>query len=141
MEFKIHELKLILKPNQELEFLGSAINTKNKTISINKDQPEHTILKTKNLSSDSSPSIRKLPSVIGPLISLFPAIPFGKLHYQNLEKEKTKFFKKSTSNYEAKACMSTFVTDELKWWLHAILNAMNNINILQVDFVISTDAS
>lgn len=68
MEFKIHELKLILKPNQELEFLGSAINTKNKTIYINKDQPEHTILKTKNLSSDSSPSIRKLPSVIGPLI-------------------------------------------------------------------------
>ena len=130
LEFKIHELKLILKPNQELEFLGSVINTKNKTISINKDQSEHTIIKTKNLSSDSSPSIRKLPSVIGPLISLFPAIPFGNLHYRNLEKEKTKFLKKSASNYEAKVRISTFATDELKWWLHAILNAMNNINIL-----------
>ena len=141
LEFKIHELKLILKPNQELEFLGSVINTKNKTISINKDLSEHTILKTKNLSSGSSPSIRKLPSVIGPLISLFPAIPFGNLHHRNLEKEKTKFLKRSASNYEAKVRMSTFATDELKWWLHAILNAMNNINILQVDFGISTDAS
>ena len=31
--------------------------------------------------------------------------------------------------------------EELKWSLHAIPNTMNNINIPQVDFKISTDAS
>ena len=94
--FEIHEQKSILKPTQELEFLGFVINSKNMTISINKDKSKHTILKIKNLLTDPSLSIRKLTSVIGSLISLFPAIPFGKLHYPNLEKEKTEFLKKST---------------------------------------------
>ena len=31
--------------------------------------------------------------------------------------------------------------DELKWWLHAIPNAINNINITQVDFEICTNVS
>ena len=93
------------------------------------------------MSSDPSPSIRELASVIGPIISLLPAIPFLKLHYQNLEKEKTEFLKKSAWNLEAKVCISTFATNELKWWLHVIPNAINNINIPQVDFEISTDAS
>ena len=35
--FEIHEQKSILKPTQELEFLGFVINSKNMTISINKD--------------------------------------------------------------------------------------------------------
>ena len=35
--FEIQEQKSILKPTQELEFLGFVINSKNMTISINKD--------------------------------------------------------------------------------------------------------
>ena len=81
-----------------------------------------------------SPRIRKLASVIGSIISLFPAIPILKLHYRNLEKEKTEFLKKSAWNFEAKICTSTFATNELKWWLHVIPNAINNINIPQMDF-------
>ena len=34
----------------------------------------------------------------------------------------------SAWNFEVKVCTSTFATDELKWWLHAIPNATNNIN-------------
>ena len=63
------------------------------------------------------------------------------MHYQNLEKEKTEFLKKSAWNFETKVCISTFAIDELKWWLHAIPNAINNINIPQVDFEVSTDTS
>ena len=63
--------------------------------SINRDKSEHTILKIKNPLSDPSPSIRKLASVIGSLIFLFPTIPFGKFHYQNLEKETTELLKNS----------------------------------------------
>ena len=139
--FKIHEQKSILKPIQELQFLGFVINSKNMTISINKDKSEHTTLKIKYLLSDPSPSIKTLASVIGSLISLFPVIPFGKLHYRNLEKEKTEFFKKSAWDFETKVCISTFAIDELKWRLHAIANAINNINIPQVDSEVSTDAS
>ena len=63
------------------------------TSSTDKDKFEHIILKMKNLLCDPSPSMKKLASVIGYLISIFPDIPFGKLHYQNLKKEKTEFLK------------------------------------------------
>ena len=68
---KILEQKSILKPTQELEFLGFVINSKNMTISINKDKSGHTMLKIKSLLSGPSPSIRELASAIRSLISLF----------------------------------------------------------------------
>ena len=138
--FKIHDTHT-LKPTQELEFLGFVINFKNMIIFTNKDKSEHIILKIKHLLSDPSPSIRKLASVIGSLIFLFSVIPFGKLHFRSLEKEKTEFLKQAAWNFEAKVSISTFETEELKWWLHAIPNAINNKNVPQVDFEISTDVS
>ena len=102
MRFKIHEQKSILKPTQELEFLGFVINSKNMTISKNKDKSKHILLKIKNLLSDPSPSTRKLVSVIGSLISIFPAVPFGKLHYRNGEKEKIEFLKRQLGIWKQK---------------------------------------
>ena len=104
------------------------------TISINKDKSGHTMLKIKSLLSGPSPSIRKLASGIGSLISLFPAILFGKLHCQNLKQEKAEFLRKSAWSFETKVCICTFATDELKWWLHAVPNALINLNTPQVDF-------
>ena len=36
----------------------------------------------------SNKKIRDLASAIGTLVSLFPAMPFGKLYYRNFEKGK-----------------------------------------------------
>ena len=138
--FKIHDTHT-LKPTQELEFLGFVKNSENMIIFTNKDKSEHIIIKIKNLLSDPSPSIRKLASVIGSLISLFPVIPFGKLHFRSLEKEKAEFLKQAARNFEAKVCISTFETEKLKWRLLAIPNAINNKNVPQADFEISTDIS
>ena len=56
-------------------------------------------LNIKNLLSEPSPSIRKLASVIGSLIYLFPAIPFGKLRNQNFEKRNNSIFKRGSSGF------------------------------------------
>ena len=44
-----------------------------------------------------APTIRRLPSIIGSVISLFTAIPLGRLHYRVLEREKIYLFRKALS--------------------------------------------
>ena len=87
--FTIHEAKSILKPTQKIEFLGFVIDSTSMTVTINKDKMIAITNKIKLLMATTFPTIRRLASVIGSVISLFPAIPLGKLHYRALEKDKT----------------------------------------------------
>ena len=92
--FAIHEGKSILNPTQEIEFLGFVFNLVTMPISITKGKTEAIIFKIRRFLENKFPTIRELASVIGSVISLFPAIQFGKLHYRALEKDKTNALKK-----------------------------------------------
>ena len=87
--FIVHEKKSVLKPTQKIEFLGFIIDSNSMTIEINREKAEHILLKIRKFLQNPSPTIRKLASVVGSVISIFPAIPLGKLHYRALEKEKS----------------------------------------------------
>ena len=62
-------------------------------VKINPKKSHIIIEKIKNFLDHKKATTRKLASVIGSCISLFSALPLGKLHYGNLEKEKTKALK------------------------------------------------
>ena len=70
------------------------------TISITKGKTEAIILKIRRLLENKFPTIRELASVIASVISLFPAIPFGKLDYRALEKDKINAFKNFAGNFD-----------------------------------------
>ena len=57
------------------------------TVRINPIKSQKNMEKTKNFLDYQKPTTRGLLSVISLCISLFPALPLGKLHYRNLEKE------------------------------------------------------
>ena len=99
------------------------------------------MLKIRTFLQNPSPTIRKLASVVGSVISIFPTIPLGKLHYRALEKEKIPSLKEKCGNYESKILCLNNATEDLKWWLGAIPNDINNINTPQAGFEINTDAS
>ena len=69
-------------------------------ISITKRKTEAIVSKLIRLLENKSPTIRKLSSVTGSVISLFPAITFDKLHYRALEKYKTTALKTFTGNFD-----------------------------------------
>ena len=140
--FIVHEKKSVLKPTQKIEFLGFIIDSNSMTIEINREKAEHILLKIRKFLQNPSPTIRKLAFVVGSVISIFPAIPLGKLHYRALEKEKISLLKEKCGNYEAKILsLNKHAIEDLKWWLGAIPNAKNNINTPQADFVINIDVS
>ena len=64
------------------------------TVTISKDKMIAITSKIKKLMATAFPTIRQLTSVIGSAISLFPAVPFVKLYYRALEKDKTVALKK-----------------------------------------------
>ena len=81
-------------------------------------------------------------NVIGSVISLFPAIPFGKLHYRALEKDKTDALKKFAGNFDKQISQIGYKASmELPWWLKEIPKVCTNIHLPKVDFAIHTDAS
>ena len=86
--FTIHEAKSILKPSQQIEFLSFIIDSTKMTVTISKDKMIAITNKIKKLMAATFPTVRRLASVIGSVISLFPAVPLGKLHYRALEKTK-----------------------------------------------------
>ena len=115
--FAIHEGKSILNPTQEIEFLGFMFSSVTMTISVTKGKTEVIILKIRRLLENKSPTIRELASVIGSVISLFSAIPFGKLHYRALEKDKSNALKKFAGNFDKQISQVRYKASmELHWW-------------------------
>ena len=143
MGFTIHERKSVLIPTQKTEFLGFLIDSRNMSISINEEKVDTLILKIRKFLNISAPTIRQLSSIIGSVISLFPAIPLGRLHYRALEREKNSLLRKAGGNFDVKInSLNEFVKDDLNWWLESIPKAMADILLPEVDFIINnTDAS
>ena len=64
------------------------------------------------------------------------------LYYQDLEKENISLLEEKCGNHEAKiSSLNKRVIEDLKWWLKAIPNAINNINTPKVDFEINTNVN
>ena len=112
------------------------------TVTISKDKIIGITNKIKKLMATIFPTIRQLGSVIGSVISLFPAVPLGKLHYRALEKDKTVPLNKASGNFDKTvAKISVKAIAELNWWLTKIPHVRRNIHPPDIDFTIHTDAS
>ena len=140
--FTIHERKSVLIPTQKIVFLGFLIDSRNMSISMNEEKANHLILKIRKFLSISASTIRHLSSIIGSVISLFPAIPLERLHYRVLEREKIPLLWKASGNFDVKInSLNEFVKDDLNWWLESIPKATVDILLSEVDFIINADAS
>ena len=119
--FTTYGRKSILIPTQKIEFLGFLIDSRNMTIFISEEKTDHLILKRRKFLSTAAPTIRQLSSIVGSVISLFPAIPLGRLHYRVLEREKISLLRKAGGNFNVKInSLNEFVKDELNWRLEPI---------------------
>ena len=63
------------------------------------------------------PPIREVARVLGLLISSFPGVMYGPLHYRWTEMVKTKALKDNKGNFDTPMRLSTEAVDELKWWI------------------------
>ena len=115
--FYINEGKSCLIPTQIIEFLGFILNSIEMTIKLTDRKIEKYTEKLKSLLYKSYVSIQELAELIGSLVSAFPGVQYGKLHYRNLEIQKSDALKKSFGNFSTKIRLSADSLQDIQWWL------------------------
>ena len=82
LRFIVHDDgKLVLIQTPKIQFLGFIIDSNSMAIQINGEKSLYILLKIRTFLQNPSPIIWKLASLFGSVISIFPAVPLGKLHY------------------------------------------------------------
>ena len=85
--------------------------------------------------------MREVVSVIGLLVSAFPAVQFGPLYYRHLERDKSEAVKQNKGNFDKHMTLSSSALQELEWWEQNISHSNKRICHTQPDITIYTDAS
>jgi len=139
--FTINMEKSSLIPMQEVTFLGYLINTSKMMVYL--PQEKITLLRKEiqSLLDNCFPKIRQVARVIGLIVSTFPAVYPGPLHYRFLEKEKTQALQ-LTQSYQAKMKLSQLAIEELNWWMKNVEDCNGKpIQIQDPSVILTTDAS
>ncbi|GFO38922.1 transposon ty3-i Gag-Pol polyprotein [Plakobranchus ocellatus] len=85
--------------------------------------------------------VRELASLIGTLVSTFPAIEYGPLYYRNLEEDKKIALKLNKGKWDRIVHLSQVSIADIKWWLSHIENAPSPISHGEPALIITSDAS
>ena len=124
LRFTIHPEKSVLVPTQKIEFLGFVLNSVEMKVKLTDCKSDKIISKIKKLLYEGKQTIRDLASVIGSLVATFPVLPYGKLHYRELERCKISSLKFQNGKYNAPCIpLSTSTVAELHWCLKHLKNA------------------
>ena len=91
--------------------------------------------------SKTKVTIRELAHVTGLLVSSLPGVQFGRLHYRQLEKDKSRALQLSKGNYDGPVALSNDSRSELEWWVNNITSSFMPITQDKPDFILTTDAS
>ena len=139
--FTIHVEKSILTPTQKIIFLGFVINSIDMTMELTEEKKLKILDLCKSVTTGKAISIRKLASIIGNLVSSFPAVPYGKLFYRNLELDKINALKFHRGNFDSCCVISSKSMDEIRWWINNVESSIRYIETPTIDMTIFTDAS
>ena len=99
---KIEKSEII--PKQQITFLEIIIDYLHMTITNEKKQKKLKLCTAARLANTLT--IRELTKLIGNLVASMEAVPWGKLFYRQLEREKIKSLQQNKGNFEAKIALS-----------------------------------
>ena len=86
-------------------------------------------------------TIREVASFIGTLVSSFPGVEFGPLHYRHIEADKELNLKLNKGNFDSHMTLSHDSLKDVCWWSSNIQTATRKILHSSPDVVVYTDAS
>ena len=139
--FTVNYLKSVLVPSQQMEFLGSLVNSLDLSLSLPRDKIRKIQSKRQDLLNTLVTTVRELSKFLGLLSLSIQAVFPAPLHYRYLQQAKhsTLRFRKS---YEAVVHLDSECLQEVQWWKDNLV-AWNGKALLQQssDLVIETDAS
>ena len=91
--------------------------------------------------NESRVTIRSVAKLLGKMISSFPGIKYGKLHYRSLERCKILALKENYGNFDAKMTLNEQAIEDIAWWMNNVENSYNTITVDNPQYSLTTDAS
>ena len=108
---KIEKLEIIAK--QQITFLGVIIDSLHMTITLTNKKKQKILNLCTAARLAHTLTIRELVKLIRNLVALTEAIPYGRLFYRQLERDKIKSLQHNKGNFEAKITLSDLSKKEL----------------------------
>ncbi|XP_028394531.1 uncharacterized protein LOC114518732 [Dendronephthya gigantea] len=140
--FMVHPDKSVFIPTQCIEYLGFSLNSVCMTVTLTSLKREKLLLLCQKFQQPNTlHTIRRVASLIGSLVSSFPGVEFGPLHYRYIEADKDYNLKLHQGNFDAEMSLSADSLEEVNWWVNNIPLASRSIYHAPPDVVLYTDAS
>ena len=139
--FVIHPSKSVFEPKQKITFLGFILDSVGMRITLTAERNDAIKQASCELLAKQNPVIRDVVKVIGLMVSSFPGVMYGPLHYNSLEMDKTEALRKKKGNFDKKMSLSIEATVELQWWIDTLPYSYNEISHGNPNITISSDAS
>ena len=76
------------------------------TVTLPEDKMNEIVEMCTELLNAADPSIRQVARVIGKMVSTFPAVQFGPLHYRDLEKDKIRALQINKGHFDRYMALS-----------------------------------
>ena len=139
--FVVHPEKSVFKPSQRITYLGFVIDSVDMMVYLTQERIDSILEICKTLLKVKLVLIRDLASVIGKIISSFPAVLHGPLYYRLLEENKKSALKDSKGEFDVYTLLTDEAKLELMWWIDNVSMASRPILISEPVVVIESDAS
>ncbi len=139
--FVPHPEKSVFEPTQILEFLGFLLNSITMQVTLTPKKVSKLVKQCYSVLGKKELTIRELASLIGSLVSTFPGVEFGPLHYRTLEHDKNFALKRSRGNFDAPVTLSFDSINDLDWWIKSLPTAFKTIDHKAPELILNTDAS
>ena len=139
--FHLHPTNSVIIPTQTLTFLGFRLDSLSMTVSPTGEKILKTVEACKRLQNMTKPLISEVAEVIGLIVSNFPGVQFGPLHYRFLERDKTHALITNKGNYKSHMTLTSSSVAELTWWIENMPHSSRDITHPTPFMIIQTDAS
>lgn len=139
--FVINYRKSCLFPSTKIEYLGLIFDSETLTVGVPLSKQDRIDTLLSAFLHRSSSSIRFFAHLIGVLVSVCPATPYGLSHTKLLERIKYLALLKSGGNFDSQMYIPHSVKNDLLWWRKNIKNSRAPIRNYSFVRTIFTDAS
>ena len=140
--FQVHPKKSMVVPTQKIEYLGFVVSSIDMTVRLTEEKVSAIIKRCRDFSRvNKEHSIREVASLVGTLISTFPGVQYGPLHYRSLDRDKMDALKRCKGDYEAYMVLSPESLGELSWWITHVDSSVRKITREDPHSILETDAS
>ena len=128
-------------PSQQVSILGFDIDSVAMVITLGDEKTLNAINICKDALCKKPLPIRFVAKVIGTLVSLLPACPWGRAHYCSLGLIKLEALTMNKWNWDAKCVIYGQAISDLKWWISTLPNTAAPIMRNKPEMALSSDAS